>query len=303
MSGVAAVSPSVIIPCRNAAGTVGDAVRSCLAQSLPPHEVIVVDDGSSDGSEEVAAAAGARVVRNERRRNAGGARNRGIDEARGDVLAFMDADVVVAPDWLERAVAHLARDPRIVAVGGRIVNGRPGRWGDLDFFLSHSEWMSRSPGPRPTFPTMAVIYRRSAVGPSRFVETNWGEDTFFALEVLGKGGVLWYDPKIEIRHCPERGDWPRFWHRQVDIGRLVYFTRRHLDRPGRVLVRYPALLLLLPHLWIVLGRMVRGGRVGKVVTLFPWLVAGEVARIVGFLDARRRDRGEPGGIGGDADGH
>jgi glycosyltransferase involved in cell wall biosynthesis len=283
----AAIQASVIIPCRNSAGTVGDAVRTALAQSLAPLEVVVVDDASTDGSADVAAAAGALVERLEIRRNAGGARNRGIEVARGDVLAFLDADVEIASDWLALAAEVFAAWPEVVAVGGRIVNGRPGLWGDLDYFLSHSEWMSSRGGPCGTYPTMAIAYRREAVGDVRFPAINWGEDTFFALAVQAKGGKVWYEPRIRIVHRHERLDRRRFWERQVDMGRTLYWTRRHLDRPGKVLFRFPLLLVLYPHLWIVLARMARAGATWKAVRLFPWLLAGETARIAGFFSARR----------------
>src|SRR6185503_2376632 len=52
----------------------------------------------------------------------------------------------------------------------------------------------------------------------------------------------------------------------------------------------PPLLFLFPHLWIVLARIARAGAAGKAVRLFPRLVAGEIARIRGFLEARRRYR-------------
>ncbi len=129
---------SVIIPCRNAARTVADAVASALAQTEPPAEVLVVDDASEDESAEIARRAGARVLSSPVRRNAGGARNAGIDAASGELLAFLDADVVAPRDWLERSRAAFEADPGIVGVGGRVVNGRPGRYGDLDYFLNHS---------------------------------------------------------------------------------------------------------------------------------------------------------------------
>jgi hypothetical protein len=54
-----------------------------------------------------------------------------------------------------------------------------------------------------------------------------------------------------------------------------------------VLVKAPALLLLFPHLWVTVARMARAGYARKAVTLFPWLVAGEIHRIRGFFDARK----------------
>ena len=121
---------SVVIPCRNAARTVGDAVASACAQSEPPAEVVVVDDASTDDSADAARQAGARVIRNAARRNAGGARNVGLEATRGDLVAFLDADAVAPKDWLARARQAFARDPTIAGVGGRIVNGRPGRYGE-----------------------------------------------------------------------------------------------------------------------------------------------------------------------------
>jgi len=291
---VAASAPesnaSVIIPCRNAAGTIAAAVRTALAQSLPPLEVLVIDDESTDDSSAVATAAGARVIHCERRRNAGGARNLGMAQASGDLIAFLDADVEIDAQWLARAVAVFRSDGSVAAVGGRIINGRPGRFGDLDLYLNHSEWISGTGRWCTTFPTMAVVYRRDAIGPARFPETNYGEDTFFAHAVRARGGRIWFDPAIRIVHMHERLDARTFWSRQIDAGRQLYLTRRALKLPGKVLYRAPMLLALYPHLWIVLYRMLRRGMVVKALKLFPWLAAGETARIVGFLRARRESQ-------------
>jgi len=281
---------SVIIPCRNGERIVGEAVASALAQTEPPAEVIVVDDASTDQTSAAAAAAGARVLSTVSRRNAGGARNVGMDAASGDVFAFLDADVVAPPDWLARVRAAFASDPRIVAVGGRVANGRPGRYGDLDLYLNHSEWIdTRRAMAKGLIPTLGIAYRRAAVGAIRFVETNLGEDASFSDAVIrATGGKLWYDPGILMTHRHERLDAATFWRRQVDCGRTIYRTRVLHPRPGRILVRFPILLFLFPHLWIVLARMLRAGRAGRAAMLFPWLVAGEIARIEGFLEARRR---------------
>jgi glycosyltransferase involved in cell wall biosynthesis len=284
------LTASVIIPCRNAAGTIAAAVRSALAQSPAPLEVLVIDDESTDDSGAIAATSGARVIRCERRRNAGGARNLGIGEARGDLIAFLDADVEIGAHWLARAIEVFRSDASVVAVGGRIVNGRPGRFGDLDLYLNHSEWISTSARSCTTFPTMAVVYRRDAVGPVRFPETNYGEDTFFAHAVRARGGRIWFDPAIRIVHMHERLDAESFWARQIDAGRQIYLTRQALELPGKVLYHAPVLLALYPHLWIVLHRMLRRRMVVKALTLFPWLAAGETARIIGFLRARRESR-------------
>ena len=286
---------SVIIPCRNAERTVADAVASALAQSEPALEVLVVDDASSDASGAVARRAGARVLVNATRRNAGGARNAGIEATSGELLAFLDADAVAAPDWLSRARRAFEADSSIAGVGGRIVNGRLSRYGDLDYFLNHSEWIAGGrAGEKASIPTMAIVYRRDSVGTARFPESNSGEDTAFALAVASRGGRLWWDPEIVVTHRHERLDFHAFWEKQVACGRTIFLTRSGLDRPGRILVKAPPLLFLFPHLWITLARMVRAGYAGKAVTLLPWLLLGEIARIRGFFEARRESRLAPG---------
>ena len=89
-----ALDVSVVIPALNAAGHIGATLESVLAQTRPVLEVIVVDDGSSDGTAEIAAAAGepVRVLRNETASGPALGRNRGIAEARGGLIALLDAD-------------------------------------------------------------------------------------------------------------------------------------------------------------------------------------------------------------------
>ncbi|HET9645560.1 MAG TPA: glycosyltransferase [Burkholderiaceae bacterium] len=94
---------SVIIPAYNASATLGRAIGSVLEQTRPAHEIIVVDDGSRDGTAEVARHYGPRV-QIVQQANAGpsAARNRGVEAATGDWIAFLDADDWYYPDRLER---------------------------------------------------------------------------------------------------------------------------------------------------------------------------------------------------------
>lgn len=108
---------SVVIPAYNAEATVGAAVESALAQSLPPAEVIVVDDGSTDDTARVLASFGdhIRVVRQENQGLAG-ARTTGHAVARGEFIAWLDADDMALPFRLEVQAALLAAEPTVVVV-------------------------------------------------------------------------------------------------------------------------------------------------------------------------------------------
>jgi glycosyltransferase involved in cell wall biosynthesis len=112
---------SVIIPAYNAAGFLSDAIDSALAQQYPQLEIIVVDDGSIDRPSDVASRYGERV-RCARQDNAGpaAARNRGIRMARGEFLAFLDADDLWPADKLQIQMARFADEPALDVVAGRI---------------------------------------------------------------------------------------------------------------------------------------------------------------------------------------
>ncbi len=115
---------SVVIPLYNKAESVLAAVGSVLRQSYADFELIVVDDGSTDSSVSVVVGIGDRRMRIVAQANAGpgAARNRGLGEALGEYVAFLDADDEWEPKFLELAVDALDRHPECAAwVSGRAV--------------------------------------------------------------------------------------------------------------------------------------------------------------------------------------
>ncbi|MBA2380383.1 MAG: glycosyltransferase family 2 protein, partial [Blastocatellia bacterium] len=108
---------SVVIPCYNAAPFIRDTIDSVLCQTRPVDEVIVIDDGSVDGSADIAESFGGpvRVIR-QSNRGEGGARNRGIREGKGEVIAFLDADDLWSSKKIEHQLKYLDKHPEIGAV-------------------------------------------------------------------------------------------------------------------------------------------------------------------------------------------
>jgi glycosyltransferase involved in cell wall biosynthesis len=110
---------SVVVPVYQAERYLAEALDSALAQGYEPLEIIVVDDGSTDASAAIARARPVRYVRLEHQGLAR-ARNAGIKAARGEIVAFLDADDVWLPGGLEARVSHLLGDPGLGYVLSRM---------------------------------------------------------------------------------------------------------------------------------------------------------------------------------------
>src|SRR3990170_1115557 len=109
---------SVIIPNYNYASTIGECVKAAQRQTYPSIEVIVADDASTDDSVAIARALGVTVLQVPVNSGVSTARNLGAAHAKGEVLFFVDSDVALAPDAVERAVAYLRDEPGLGAICG-----------------------------------------------------------------------------------------------------------------------------------------------------------------------------------------
>ena len=125
----ASVRFSAVIPAFNRERCIGAAIESVLRQTYPVHEVIVVDDGSTDGTPAVVAHAAQRDsrVRYLRQLNGGAAaaRNRGIEVASGDWIAFLDSDDIWTPDKLANTARVIDAGPHIEFVHTNRTQVRP----------------------------------------------------------------------------------------------------------------------------------------------------------------------------------
>lgn len=110
---MASATISVIIPLYNKEREIGDTLRSVLAQTLQPAEIVVVDDGSTDRSAEIVRGICSPLVKLVTQPNAGecAARNRAIAESTGDYIALLDADDTWEPGFLEEIAAMIAEFP------------------------------------------------------------------------------------------------------------------------------------------------------------------------------------------------
>ncbi len=217
---------SVVIPAFNAESTIAEAVRAVLAQpvSAGAFECIVVDDGSQDQTADAAQRAGALVIRLPENRGPSAARNAGIERARGEWIAFTDADCVPSRRWLPAFLEAAQRaDRSTLALAGSTVGldskSPAARFMDLTGALDAEVYLRH--GAMPWAPSCNLAYRRAdllAVGgfaPSfRDYETpelHWRMTQRF-------GGEVWRLPSAVVMHR-HRATWRGFLRQQGKYGR------------------------------------------------------------------------------------
>lgn len=202
----------------------GEAVDSLRAQTRPAHEVVLVIDHAPELLERVRDLwPDLKIVANRERQGLSGARNTGVAEASGEVVAFLDDDAIAAPDWLARLAAAYA-DPNVLGAGGSVhprwVEGKPG------WFPTEFDWVvgcTHSGMPQATEPVRNLVganmsFRRQPLLEVGGFSHDLGrvgtlpvgcEETDLSIRVHQRwpGAEIIYDPAAEVEHVvpPARG--------------------------------------------------------------------------------------------------
>ena len=195
---------SIIIPCKNGAAWLGDAIESCLDQTWRDIEIIIVDNGSTDASLAVARSfqsASVAVLECDRK-GASAARNRGIEQARGDFIQFLDADDLLDPDKIRVQVERLSALPAGVVASGAWARFSQGTdealfaaepvWRDLsgeDFLIS--SWSGGGMMPNFAWLVPRSILARAGGWNERLSLNDDGE--FFCRVALSATGIVFCD--------------------------------------------------------------------------------------------------------------
>ena len=222
----------VVVPAHQAAADLGTCLAALARAGFGPGAVVVVDDGSTDGTGRVARAAGAEVRRTARV-GAAQARNVGARGFDGDLLIFVDSDVVVAPSARTVIEAAFAADPDLTALFGSY-DARPAAPGRVSRFrnMLHRHVHQVSAGPVQSFWTGLGAVRRDAfvaVGgfdPSR----RMMEDVDLGLRLAAAGGRIRLAPDLQGTHLKA---WTLGRMVRTDLlDRAIPWSRMILSRGG-----------------------------------------------------------------------
>jgi len=251
---------SVVVPGLDCAGTLGPCLAALETQRWPGarYELVYADSGSADGSRELAAPRADRVVTVAGTPGAGAARNAGVAAASGEILVFVDADVVAPPDTVRALAAVLAADAGVAAVFGSY-DADPADPGVVSRYrnLLHHYVHQRSPSEAETFWAGCGAVRRDAF------ERMGGFDPGCAIEDVELGRRM---RAAGYRICLERG---------IQVKHLKRWTLASMLHTDVFRRGVPWMLLLLES-----GRRSREAghlnltRGGLASTLLAWMASG-----------------------------
>ncbi len=209
---------SVIVPFHNSQAWVEACIQGLLKQTYSEvsREYIFVDNNSMDGSAAIVRRYPAARLFSESKRGSYAARNRGLHEARGEIIAFTDSDCVPRPDWLEQ-IALSMREPGVEIVLGH--REFPPGSRALQLLESYDAEKVRyifSSSPREQYYgyTNNMAVRRSfADAMGSFLEIPRGADTVFVKQAVNRYGrrILRYAPDMRVVHLEmtSAGKWCR----------------------------------------------------------------------------------------------
>ena len=229
---------SVVIPVYNAAQHLNRCLTAIRRSSYPSYEIIVVDDASTDESAKTARKHGAFVLQLQRQSGPAAARNYGAKNAQGDILLFIDSDVLVKEETIARVARNFVEDSQITALFGSY-DDEPAERNFLSQYknLVHHYVHQQSRSEAVTFWAGCGAVRKDvflAVGG--FDEQKYSrpciEDIELGYRLTKAGYRILLDKNLQVKHLKE---WRlKSWLRTDIFSRAVPWTKLILESQGMI---------------------------------------------------------------------
>ncbi len=270
-------------------------LRSLYVLDYPQsrYEVVVVDGGSTDGTLETLRRFPVSVIIDTRKCR-GVARNTAVNNAKGDIVAFIDADCLATSSWLKEHV-RIHRNHSVLVVGGSVLQGGDRSLATRIYHETYFAAQLPSVPPRITWDlaTCNASFKRATFRDvGLFPEMDRGEDSLLCWEALRKGYEVVYDPSPQVVHVHEPITFRSLFQRSREQGYADREIQAAFGKtsPFKLPERFGLTLLLTPSL--VLARFLRyltqlaaSPDKGKVVLYSPPLLAATLFWTLGYLRA------------------
>ncbi|RPI28322.1 MAG: glycosyltransferase [Acidobacteria bacterium] len=239
-----------VVPSYKSRATIRATLDSIFAQQTDKSvEALVVESSGDDTADWLGKLyPQLQVVKSKQRLFAGAARNLGARRARADLMAFLDADAVAAPDWLQTLLATFSVRPDLSLIGGAVANANPDSLSGLIlYWLEFSEYLPGLPsGPRAALSSSNLLLRREEFLARGGFDENYGMAEDLLLCRQWQSGFH-FEGRAVIRHRQRTG-----WHNvRLHLTDLGYWSGRYRashQTSGSWLRAFPALSYALPFL-------------------------------------------------------
>ena len=190
---------SIIVPAKNEARFIGCCLKSLKRQSYPKDriEILVIDNGSIDNTSEIALSYDVSVYKSDATR-IGAVRNFGVEKAKGSFLAFIDADCIADPKWLETVVPYLIENKGIGALGGDALSRPDGTWLERYWFYRNSRTTRSLSSLNGSSICLSKAVLKKVGGFHEKI--NAGEDTKLSDDIKGLGLKIEWCPSADMIH-------------------------------------------------------------------------------------------------------
>lgn len=221
---------SVIIPMYNASHYIAEALISVLGQTYDCWEIIAINDGSTDNTEDVVKeffSIPGFCYLSQTNSGVSAARNAGLRQAQGEMIAFIDHDDKWLPDKLERQVAHLLANPQDGMVHGNILfmdaDGRPLPRSISDFKTDLSGWCFKELFADNRIATLTVCVRRECVEQVGFFreDIRGGEDYEYWLRVAMLFKIARIDDDLAVYRLHDSNATKNWLPQLIDLSKAL----------------------------------------------------------------------------------
>jgi len=227
---------SVIVPAFNAESTITPCLEAILASEFRNFELLVVDDASTDKTAETASRLPCRLIRHPDRRGPAAARVTGKEHALGETLVFIDSDILIQNDTLQRVADIFVRQPQIAACTGILSASHPNRnffsvWKNHYLNETHRQCPNEADFIYGSFFAVRKEDFRFRLNIKRYVE-----DTELGLRMIQSGLKIAHEKDLQVIHLKKysffsllKNDFlvPFFWTRLfIQFGGLSNVLRK-----------------------------------------------------------------------------
>lgn len=284
------VETSVIIPAYGHCPHLPGLLTALLDGTHRPGEIIISHSGPDDPTEEIAALCPTVTVLHHSHRLLGGAaRNRAAVTAKGEWLAFIDADVRPCAEWLASLLACANKKAGRFVVGSVGYATTGGYWGMCNWLSEFGEQFPWHPERRQTggascsMIVLADDFSQAGGFPEDYQP---GEDTALYTRLIAMGRQQWFEPTARVDHHNQYG-LGAFMRHQHRLGYHSALVRQRFPLRGSVAtrVRPLALFLWVPRLALLARRLFAGGPAWwlRGAVYAPGLFTGSLLWTAGFV--------------------